>query len=277
MFERFTDRARRVVVLAQERARALGHDYIGTEHILLGLIEEGAGVAAKALEATGLSLDGIREEVEEIVGRSQDVSSGHIPFTSDAKKVIEVSLRESLQLGHNYIGTEQLLLGLIRVNRGVSADILSRHGVDLDTMRQRVIEIVRGYEDQSRPGLPPPAPTLAGTKYNAGEIIVILGSLLKSAQALVADRYDAMHPASSGNGGARIESIYRHLSVPSLHNGSCVNYAYELKEVVDALLTTGIDSLRRRIDLQLAVQQFVQDCIAALDNRLLDDGKSDSA
>jgi len=114
MFERFTDRARRVVVLAQEEARMLNHNYIGTEHILLGLIHEGEGVAAKGLESLGISLEGVRAQVEEIIGQGQQAPSGHIPFTPRAKKVLELSLREALQLGHNYIGTEHILLGLIR-------------------------------------------------------------------------------------------------------------------------------------------------------------------
>src|SRR5207249_4450241 len=113
MFERFTDRARRVVVLAQEEARMLNHNYIGTEHILLGLIHEGEGVAAKALESLGISLDAVRHQVEEIIGQGQTPPTGHIPFTPRAKKVLELSLREALQLGHNYIGTEHILLGLI--------------------------------------------------------------------------------------------------------------------------------------------------------------------
>ena len=121
MFERFTDRARRVVVLAQEEARMLNHNYIGTEHILLGLIHEGEGVAAKALESLSISLDGVREQVQEIIGQGQQAPSGHIPFTPRAKKVLELSLREALQLGHNYIGTEHILLGLIREGEGVAA------------------------------------------------------------------------------------------------------------------------------------------------------------
>src|SRR5579884_2903355 len=119
MFERFTDRARRVVVLAQEEARMLNHNYIGTEHILLGLIHEGEGVAAKALESLGISLEAVRQQVEEIIGQGQQAPSGHIPFTPRAKKVLELSLREALQLGHNYIGTEHILLGLIREGEGV--------------------------------------------------------------------------------------------------------------------------------------------------------------
>ena len=131
MFERFTDRARRVVVLAQEEARLLNHNYIGTEHILLGLIHEGEGVAAKALESLGISLEAVRAQVEEIIGHGGQAPSGHIPFTPRAKKVLELSLREALQLGHNYIGTEHILLGLIREGEGVAAQVLVKLGADL--------------------------------------------------------------------------------------------------------------------------------------------------
>jgi len=146
MFERFTDRARRVVVLAQEEARMLNHNYIGTEHILLGLIHEGEGVAAKALEALGISLEGVRAQVEEIIGQGQQAPSGHIPFTPRAKKVLELSLREALQLGHNYIGTEHILLGLIREGEGVAAQVLVKLGADLNRVRQQVIQLLSGYQ-----------------------------------------------------------------------------------------------------------------------------------
>ncbi len=142
MFERFTDRARRVVVLAQEEARMLNHNYIGTEHILLGLIHEGEGVAAKALESLGISLDAVREQVQEIIGQGQQAPSGHIPFTPRAKKVLELSLREALQLGHNYIGTEHILLGLIREGEGVAAQVLVKLGADLNRVRQQVIQLL---------------------------------------------------------------------------------------------------------------------------------------
>src|ERR1700739_2751185 len=144
MFERFTDRARRVVVLAQEEARMLNHNYIGTEHILLGLIHEGEGVAAKALESLGISLDAVRQQVEEIIGQGQQAPSGHIPFTPRAKKVLQLSLREALQLGHNYIGTEHILLGLIREGDGVAAQVLVKLGADLNRVRQQVIELISG-------------------------------------------------------------------------------------------------------------------------------------
>ena len=144
MFERFTERARRVVVLAQEEARMLNHNYIGTEHILLGLIREGEGVAAKALESLGISLEAVRQQVKEIIGRGQQAPSGHIPFTPRAKKVLELSLREAQQLGHNYIGTEHILLGLIREGSGVAAQVLVKLGADLNRARQQVVQLLHG-------------------------------------------------------------------------------------------------------------------------------------
>jgi len=146
MFERFTDRARRVVVLAQEEARLLGHNYIGTEHILLGLIHEHDGVAAKVLERLGISLEAVRERVEAIIGvGGDDVPTGHIPFTPRAKKVLELSLREALQLSHNYIGTEHILLGLIREGEGVGAQVLVNLGAELSAVRQEVIQQLQGF------------------------------------------------------------------------------------------------------------------------------------
>jgi ATP-dependent Clp protease ATP-binding subunit ClpC len=153
MFERFTDHARRVVVLAQEEARMLNHNYIGTEHILLGLIHEGEGVAAKALESLGISLEAVRSQVEEIIGQGQTAPTGHIPFTPRAKKVLELSLREALQLGHNYIGTEHILLGLIREGEGVAAQVLQKLGASLAVVRQVVIDLLGGR----------PAPDIAET------------------------------------------------------------------------------------------------------------------
>ena len=152
MFERFTDRARRVVVLAQEEARLLNHNYIGTEHILLGLIHEGEGVAAKALESLGISLEAVRQQVEEIIGQGGSSPSGHIPFTPRAKKVLELSLREALQLGDNYIGTEHILLGLIREGEGVAAQVLVKLGADLSRVRQQVIQLLSGYPGPSGSG-----------------------------------------------------------------------------------------------------------------------------
>jgi ATP-dependent Clp protease ATP-binding subunit ClpC len=143
MFERFTDRARRVVVLAQEEARTLNHGYIGTEHILLGLLREPQGVAARALEALGVSLTAARAEVEQMIGRGEGMPDGHIPFTPRAKKVLELSLREALTLEHNYIGTEHILLGLIREQEGVAAQALSKLGVGESQVRAKVLELLR--------------------------------------------------------------------------------------------------------------------------------------
>jgi ATP-dependent Clp protease ATP-binding subunit ClpC len=159
VFERFSDRARRVVVLAQEEARMLQHDYIGTEHILLGLIHEGEGVAARALEAMDVSLEAARVRIEQIIGHGERPPVGHIPFTPRAKKVMELSLREALQLGHNYIGTEHLLLGLIREDEGVAAEVLKELGADLERVRQTVIQLLAGY--------PETAPEEHGWRYEA--------------------------------------------------------------------------------------------------------------
>ena len=167
MFERFTDRARRVVVLAQEEARLLNHNYIGTEHILLGLIHEGEGVAAKALESLGISLEKVRQQVEEIIGAGQSPPSGHIPFTPRAKKVLELSLREALQLGHNYVGTEHILLGLIREGEGVAAQVLVKLGADLGRVRQQVIQLLSGYS-----GSKDPATTGGGTETPQGSLVL---------------------------------------------------------------------------------------------------------
>ena len=154
MFERFTDRARQVVVLAQEEARMLNHNYIGTEHILLGLIHEGEGVAARALESLGISLDAVRQQVEEIIGQGQQAppEPEHIPFTPRAKKVLELAWRESQQLGHNYIGTEHILLGLIREGDGVAAQVLVGLGADMNRVRQQVIQLLHGSQGTDAPG-----------------------------------------------------------------------------------------------------------------------------
>jgi ATP-dependent Clp protease ATP-binding subunit ClpA len=145
VFERFTDRARRVVVLAQEEARRLNHNYIGTEHILLGLSSEGEGIAAKALESLGISLRAVRSQVEEIIGQGRAAPTGHIPFTPRAKKVLELSLREALNLGHNYIGTEHILLGVIREGEGVAAQVLVTLGADLNRTRAEVLGLLSGH------------------------------------------------------------------------------------------------------------------------------------
>ena len=163
MFERFTDRARRVVVLAQEEARTLNHNYIGTEHVLLGLIHEGEGVAAKALESLGISLEAVRQQVEEIIGPGQQPTSGHIPFTPRAKKVLELSLREALQLGHNYIGTEHILLGLIREGEGVAAQVLVKLGADLNRVRQQVMQLLHGDQGKNPAAAGTPSETSPST------------------------------------------------------------------------------------------------------------------
>jgi ATP-dependent Clp protease ATP-binding subunit ClpC len=146
MFERFTDRARRVVVLSQEEARILDHDYIGTEHLLLGLIREGHGLAAKALESLGISPDRVRQQVEETVGRGQQAPAGHIPFTPQAKNVLRLALSEALALDHHYIGTEHILLGLMREGDGVAARVLAQLGADLDQVREQVLQLLRDYQ-----------------------------------------------------------------------------------------------------------------------------------
>ena len=161
MFERFTDRARRVVVLAQDvEARRLNHDYVGTEHLLLGLLHEGKGVAGRALDSLGISLEAARQQVEEIIGRGQQAPSGHIPFTPRAKKVLELSLREALQLGHDYIGTEHILLGLLREGDGVAVQVLVRLGADLNRVRQQVIQLLHGH----------PAEEPVSARSTAGEL-----------------------------------------------------------------------------------------------------------
>jgi hypothetical protein len=173
MFERFTDRARRVVVLAQEEARLLNHNYVGTEHLLLGLIHEGEGVAARALESLDVSLEAVRARVEEIIGQGQSAPTGHIPFTPRVKKVLELSLREALQLGHNYIGTEHILLGLIREGEGVAAQVLVELGAGLDRVRQQVVQLLAGYAGGAPPeqvaavGRPPVAPVVGGPGFYA--------------------------------------------------------------------------------------------------------------
>ncbi len=148
MFERFTDRARRVVVLAQDEARLLNHNYIGTEHILLGIVSLGEGTAAKTLESLGISIESVREVVQATVGVGKHSQSGHIPFTPRAKKALELSLREALLLGHDYIGTEHILLGLVREGDGVAAQVLVRMGADLNRVREQVIQVLAEYQGQ---------------------------------------------------------------------------------------------------------------------------------
>ncbi len=170
MFERFTDRARRVVILAQENARLLNHDYIGTEHVLLGLIQEGEGVAARGLLSLGVRFDPVRSEVVEIVGQGRRMPSGHISFTPRAKKVLELSLREALQLGHNYIGTGHILLGLVREGDGVAARVLEKLGADLPGVRQTIIRLLSeraGAKQASAAADPADSITLRGLRVRA--------------------------------------------------------------------------------------------------------------
>ena len=187
MFERFTDRARRVVVLAQEEARLLHHNYIGTEHILLGLIHEGEGVAAKSLESLGISLEAVRNQVEEIIGQGGSSPSGHIPFTPRAKKVLELSLREALQLGHNYIGTEHILLGLIREGEGVAAQVLVKLGADLSRVRQQVIQLLSGYGGPQGSGSQEKATTSPGGSGETGSGSLVLDQFGRNLTKLAKD------------------------------------------------------------------------------------------
>jgi ATP-dependent Clp protease ATP-binding subunit ClpC len=186
MFERFTDRARRVVVLAQEEARVLNHAHIGTEHLLLGLVHEGEGVAARALESLGISRPAVRREVKEIIGRGEQPPSEHIPFTPRAKKVLELSLRESNQLGHTYVGTEHLLLGLLREGEGVAAQVLVRMGTDLNRARQQVVELLHGGSGER----PPSGRRLRAR--SAGDLLDLVDALDQRLEAI--ERWVGMRP-----------------------------------------------------------------------------------
>jgi ATP-dependent Clp protease ATP-binding subunit ClpA len=191
MFERFTDRARRVVVLAQEEARLLDHGYIGTEHLLLGLIHEGEGVAAKALESLGISLAAVREQVEAIIGRGQQAPSGHIPFTARAKQVLDLSLREMGQMGQDYVGTEHILLGLLREGDGVAAQVLVRMGADLNRVRQQVIQLAGGHAGKGAIGKGAPA----GSRGRAGRADDALARIESADRRLAAiERWVGIRP-----------------------------------------------------------------------------------
>jgi ATP-dependent Clp protease ATP-binding subunit ClpA len=174
MFERFSDRARRVIVLSQEEARLLNHNYIGTEHILLGLIAETEGVAARALVSLGVKLDTVRHEVEEIIGQGGSPPSGHIPFTPRAKKVLELSLREAMQLGHNYIGTEHILLGLVREGEGVACQVLVKLGASLPKVRARVVRLL---DEGGGEATAAPVPRLSS------ELMAVLDEARRAAEA----------------------------------------------------------------------------------------------
>ena len=222
MFERFTDRARRVVVLAQEEARLLNHNYIGTEHILLGLIHEGEGVAAKALESLGISLEAVRSQVEEIIGQGGTSPSGHIPFTPRAKKVLELSLREALQLGHNYIGTEHILLGLIREGEGVAAQVLVKLGADLARVRQQVIQLLSGFS-----GGKEAAPTGAGSE-GAGQGSVVLDQFGRNLTQMASD--GKLDPVIGRD--KEIERVMQVLSRRSKNNPVLIGEPGDRKSVV---------------------------------------------
>jgi ATP-dependent Clp protease ATP-binding subunit ClpC len=185
MFERFIDRARRVVDLARHEARTLGHDHIGTEHILLGLIDEGGGVGSTALTSMGINLEGMRQAVQDSIGRGAQPppESEHIPFSPQAKKVLELSLREANRLGHNYIGTEHLLLGLIRQGGG-AAQLLAGAGVDYDRARQRVIELLHGYSEAGSATAPPPSPAPPAAAELMGRLTSIATRLTAIEQRL---------------------------------------------------------------------------------------------
>ena len=184
MFERFSDRARRVIVLSQEEARLLNHNYIGTEHILLGLIAETEGVAARALVSLGVKLDTVRHEVEEIIGQGDSSPSGHIPFTPRAKKVLELSLREAMQLGHNYIGTEHILLGLVREGEGVACQVLVKLGASLPKVRARVVRLL---DEDGGEATAAPVPRLSS------ELMAVLDEARRAAEATGAPEVAPIH------------------------------------------------------------------------------------
>jgi ATP-dependent Clp protease ATP-binding subunit ClpC len=195
MFERFTVRARRVVVLAQEEARELGHDHIGTEHLLLGLIREDEGMAVRALDGLGISRPAVREQVLELAGRGGQAGPGHIPFTPRAKKALELSLREALQLGHNHIGTEHILLGLIREGEGVAAQVLTELGADLDRARAKVAELVPAGPAETLERGGPVRTAVSGS---------VMAGIIRRLDAIAA-RLDAIehHLGLAGTGAAR--------------------------------------------------------------------------
>ena len=205
MFERFTDRARRIVVLAQEEARLLNHNYIGTEHILLGVIHEGEGVAARALESLEISLQRVRSEVEGMIGEGDSTPSGHIPFTPRAKKVLELSLREALQLRHNYIGTEHILLGLIREGEGVGAQVLVKLGADLSRVRQQVLQLLSGFEPGAGDEPPLASPSVLRESALLGGAVV--GDATTHCSFCGGDLWDVNHYLAGGRAAICSECI----------------------------------------------------------------------
>ena len=240
MFERFTDRARRVVILAQEEARLLNHNYIGTEHILLGLIHEHEGVAAKALESLGTSLESVRGQVEEIIGQGAKPPGGHIPFTPRAKRVLELSLREALQLGHNYIGTEHILLGLIREGEGVAAQVLVKLGADLARVREQVVHLLATLGEVS-------------SSASGGESERVVGEPSASRSSVLASRervnVSSRGPLEATVGYSRAVRVGDHVAVAGTttlhpdgvdHPGDCYMQSRAvLRLIEDALQETG--------------------------------------
>jgi ATP-dependent Clp protease ATP-binding subunit ClpA len=204
MFELFTDRARRVLVLAQEEARLLGHSFIGAEHLLIGLIDEGEGIAARALESLGISLQAVRERVEETIGPVGSHPTGSPPFTPRAKKVLELSQREALQLGHNFVGTEHLLLGLVREGDGVAAQVLVSLGVDLTRVRQQVIQLLSGYQGREERGEPRLAPIehqrVEPTAVPIGDSWTVHVVRAGRTPAVFAEAYQALADLATGRG-----------------------------------------------------------------------------
>jgi len=194
MFERFTDRARRVVVMAQEEARLLQHSYIGTEHMLLGLLSEGEGLAARVLRDLEINLEALAEEVKELIGRGASSPSGHIPFTPEAKKALELSLRESLQLGHDYIGTEHLLLGVLHQGDGAAPEVLVRHGADLNTVRGRVAELLAQHQGQPKVKRGPGATALSEISLQ----LAMIGQRLTAIEARLGIEEPAAHAELRG-------------------------------------------------------------------------------
>ena len=193
MFERFTERARQVVVLAQDEARALKHNYIGTEHILLGLLREEEGLAARVLESLDITVEEVRAQVARIVGQGDEVTTGQIPFTPRAKKVLELALREALSLGHNYIGTEHILLGLVRENEGVAARILLDFDADAEKIRNEIIRMLSGPGRQRQGG-----GASTGEKAKSSKLLDQFGrNLTKLAPKASSTQSSAARPRSS--------------------------------------------------------------------------------
>src|SRR2546421_2128475 len=261
MFERFTDRARRVVVRAQEEARMLHHDYIGTEHILLGLIGEGEGGAARALESLGISLEAVRQHAGEITGQGQQAPSGHIPFTPRATKVLELSLREALQLGHNYIGTEHILLGLIRDGEGVAAQVLVKLGADPGRVRQQVIQLLQGSpgKEPAAAGAPPEtikdkqlypldlSALVAGSRYR-GDFEERLKKVLKEIRTrgdiiLFIDELHTLVGAGAAEGAIEAASILK----PMLARGE-----------LQTIGATTLDEYRKHLEKDAALERRFQ-------------------